>query len=129
MKRGRGATCQYIAMILRDKPKQHVRDRIKHLERIVIDLMNANASPAVVQSSDVMGDHYDAACPQIAPVLSHVDIYSDGNDTTHYDVTQRDCNPGTASQMKVNKNESTYVGASHWAAILNDVGFSGLYRS
>ncbi len=103
-----------------------MKDRIKHLERTVIDLMNANASHGVLTSSDVMREHQNVGPLPTQLVSSHVDVSSYGNIKTQCDMTMLDYNPATAGQMEINKNETTYVGASHWAAILNDVGFSRL---
>ncbi len=129
VKRGRGLTCQYVALTSRDKPRQHVRDRIKHLERTVIDLMNANASHGILTSSHGIREHHNGASLPTQLVSTHVDVYSDGNIKTQCNMTKLDYHPGTAGQMKINRNETTYVGASHWAAILNDVGFSRLCNS
>ena len=112
LKRSRGPSCVYRAPAVRHKSTENVKGRIKHLERLVVDLMNSDSnirSPAV--SNEIS---QSVTAEPLAPEQAR---HEPGQEGIHQ--------MGDAiGHMTISKGEMSYTGGLHWAAILDDVGFS-----
>ncbi len=102
VRKGRASQCTF-SMPVR-KPVVTLQNRLKHLERLVKDAMTAQsptAQAALLISPDTSNGNISA------PIIH-------GQDQTKGQQTP------TSGQVLLN-NGQTYVGATHWAAILEDV--------
>jgi hypothetical protein len=100
LKRGREASCQYVVRSVPDKPKQNARARVRRLEKLVKDLMKSKEV-----SSGIPHPSIQAPVPQppkSTETLTEPDTFGYG-------------------KLSIEKNETSYVGDSHWMAILNEV--------
>jgi Fungal Zn(2)-Cys(6) binuclear cluster domain len=114
VKKGRASLCTFPSPVTRKKPTVSMQNRLKHLESLVKDVMTVQ-TPSIQQGH--MGPH-------------HSDEESTSNDhlrSALFDgpIHNTDATPiASASSVLLGSSESTYVGATHWAAILEDVRFS-----
>ncbi|KAF4625941.1 hypothetical protein G7Y89_g12223 [Cudoniella acicularis] len=117
MKKGRASACNIPAPAARRKPAVSMQNRLKHLESLVKNVMAAQTSAPTVgtpQSSSLSDNNQPTGSD------SHSEMQQDsGSESLSHD-SQKDSNSG-GGQVLVGSNESTYVGATHWAAILEDM--------
>ena len=119
---------------MKHKPAQNVKGRIRQLESLVVDLMNQNrgsqGQTSVANDKRGSRDINGTAVQSTAP-LSQPTPPSD-NDTSPQSGEQTQRRSGSPDevdaattpfgQMKISKGEISYVGESHWGAILNSIG-------
>jgi hypothetical protein len=119
VKRGRDSQCTFPAPAAKRKPAASMQNRLKHLQSLLKDVM-AGQVPAgqPAPPSDGSGDK---VASNIGPELS-------GEATSsHNDLAQtissgaKEEPPSSSGQVLLGTNQTTYVGATHWAAILDDV--------
>ena len=134
IKRNRESACIYVPPPVKHKPAQNVKGRIRQLESLVVDLMNQNrgSQSQTSTASDKRGsrDSNGTATQSTAP-FSQPTPPSD-NDTSPQEGEQTQRRSGSPDdvdsattpfgQMKISKGEISYVGESHWGAILNSIG-------
>jgi hypothetical protein len=118
VKRAREDLCIYLAPPVRkSKIASNTKQRIAHLENLVIKLMKQRATD---------GKSLDA---QSAPNISHLKINDTNpdvtamNDDSHSPVYPEQSDSATAiGQLKLSREETTsYVGDTHWEAVLASV--------
>ena len=122
---------------VKQKPAQNVKGRIRQLESLVVDLMNQNrntktngASEKGGSKEDTNGDTTESQRPYSEPTPpSDNDVSpqfttdssqqrSDRGDSPPDDI---DAATTPFGQMRISKDEISYVGESHWGAILNSI--------
>ena len=106
-KRGRASLCAFPVAAARRKPAVSMHNRLKHLESLVKDVMTSQnpVQPAPLEDTP-HGTGTEGSCePQVSENLR----------------SSRVSSPPASGQVLLGTNESTYVGATHWAAILDDV--------
>jgi hypothetical protein len=95
-----------------------MQNRLKHLESLVKGVMTE-------QSPGGLNDTSQAAngSSQVAVDSQHQNLDEVGASfETAFDPSHANAAPSNSSgQVVLGPNESTYVGATHWAAILDDV--------
>ncbi|KAF2719447.1 hypothetical protein K431DRAFT_228699, partial [Polychaeton citri CBS 116435] len=110
IKRGRESACIYVPPPAKNKPSQNVKGRIRQLETLVVDLMNKqNKQAADDNSREDQG------------VSSRRASRNASGETAGTDHVSK-----PFGQMKISRNEISYVGEAHWQAILD--GISDLKR-
>jgi hypothetical protein len=97
----------------RQRPSKNMKKRLHHLESLVLNMMN-NGSP---------NESTTAPTQQVTPESeSHsfgaTDVLTQTQTNDTVDMTETDTAFG---RVILNDNETTYVGATHWAAILKDI--------
>ncbi len=100
-KKGRVSLCSFPPPPARKKPTVSMQNRLKHLESLVKDVMSAGQSPPMQH------------------IESHA-YHRNGKSNSDPATFPRAVSSG---QVLLGANESTYVGATHWAAVLEDVSF------
>lgn len=100
-KRGRSSQCTFPPPAARKRPAISMQNRLKHLESLVKGAMTGQPPPGEPVSS--------GSIPNLAPGLQ-----------THSEESPVSDASGRVVQG-LETNEATYVGATHWAAILDDV--------
>lgn len=97
-----------------------MQNRLKHLESLVKDVMTGQ-SPGGHSDAPPPGNASDpiAFDPQHGSPARAASSFAKAFDPTYKSVGLS--NP--SGQVVLGPNESTYVGATHWAAILDDVSF------
>jgi hypothetical protein len=115
IKRSRDSQCSYLAPPpKKSKPNRNAKDRIAHLEELVVKLMNqGNDAPETPKSLIVP-----------ASVSRHEEQLQSTTPQFQRD-EQDEKADGVAAfgQMKISQGGGTsYVGAAHWEAILNGIG-------
>lgn len=123
IKRNRESSCVYLPPPAKHKPTQNVKGRIRQLESLVVDLMNRN------ENVQAVGPKTDA--PSRNGLYSQPTPPSDSDTSPQFNPegsqesgeSPDDVDAATApfGQMKISKNEISYVGESHWGAILNSI--------
>lgn len=137
IKRSRETSCLYVPPPVKNKPAQNVKGRIRQLENLVVDLMTQSQQQKQVASRSSgdgerrlsNGDPSSAGSRASQP-FSQPTPPSD-NDTSPRYSEQSQQAPGNTDdvesatrplgQMKISKDEISYVGESHWGAILNSI--------
>jgi hypothetical protein len=126
VKKGRSGQCSFPPPATRKKPAESMQSRLRHLENLVKDVMNAQV-PIHNDSS------FDGALVNSMQNDSVVDFKSDmgvqdpilnQNVISNVELPVAKTNAstsGSSGQLIQNAKETTYVGATHWAAILDDV--------
>jgi hypothetical protein len=100
-KKGRASLCSFPSPAARKKPTVSMQNRLKHLESLVKDVMSTGQSPSMQQLENHAHHSNGKSLPNAATVPAAV----------------------SSGQVLLGATESTYVGATHWAAILEDVSF------
>ncbi|EMC94372.1 hypothetical protein BAUCODRAFT_74106, partial [Baudoinia panamericana UAMH 10762] len=103
LKRNREAQCIFVPPPVKNKPVQNVKGRIRQLEDLVVDLMNQNRT---AQHAQRQKDR------------------SKENESEERQQRQKEDDSEAAvlfGSMRISKNEISYVGESHWGAILNSI--------
>jgi hypothetical protein len=116
---------------VKHKPAQNVKGRIRQLENLVVDLMNQNQRQvqklpngqserrATIDSNASTGPPYSQPTPPSDLDNSPQD--SEQSQQSRESVEDVDSATAPFGQMKISKNEISYVGESHWGAILNSI--------
>ena len=113
-KKGRASLCSFPSPAARKKPTVSMQNRLKHLESLVKDVMSTGQSPSMQQIEN-HAHHSNLS------LLSNAAAVHDANGFT--DLAEDTTATASSGQVLLGSNESTYVGATHWAAILEDVSF------
>lgn len=111
MKKGKALQCIFPTPLARRKPAVSMQNRLKHLESLVKNAMVAQ-SP-VMQSSE---SHRKSLSESVSHSRTHVSS-TDSSDPKGFELLD-----SNAGQVVQGSNE--YVGATHWAAIFENVGDS-----
>ncbi|KAL9067961.1 MAG: hypothetical protein Q9157_006646 [Trypethelium eluteriae] len=115
MKRARTDQCYYAPPPVRRQPPQDMRGRVRHLERLVVDLMQSKGNPSTNGVQFRNG----------ARTQSGSNGDGDGAKLEDGEPTAQESISHDLGRMTIGKNEAqSYVGSSHWAAILKDVGLT-----
>jgi hypothetical protein len=100
-KKGRASLCTFPSLAARKKPKVSMQNRLKHLENLVKDVMSTGQSLSM-QHIENLAHHSNGKSISSAATVPPA---------------------ASSGQVLLGANESLYVGATHWAAILEDVSF------
>ncbi|QDS68535.1 hypothetical protein FKW77_010902 [Venturia effusa] len=120
IKRSRDSSCQYLAPPPK-KQKRSTKDRIAHLEGLVVQLMNKDGSVASHDSSKVTESvngssdggsvttaHYRSSEEPRQSPISGLESLADPSDVGF-------------GQLKISHGHMKYKGASHWESILDSI--------
>jgi Fungal Zn(2)-Cys(6) binuclear cluster domain len=112
IKRSRELQCVFLPPPpKKSKSTRNAKDRISHLEDLVIQLINQNNDTPGVQASSTFDDGFAVSNPN--PIIKSSPSFSSIADSS---------NTATEfGQMKISHGSTSYVGAAHWEAILNGV--------
>ena len=139
IKRNRESSCLFPpAPTKHSKPPQNVKGRIRQLEELVVNLMNQNKGPKSGEEEENQTPSEEGGASTgrdtkraSVGTFSHPTPPSDSDGSPQ--VVERRAPSGTTSpnevdtttplfgQMKISKNEISYVGEAHWDAILNSI--------
>ena len=115
VKKGRASLCTFPAPVARKRPAVSMQNRLKHLESLVKGVM---MGPGPHVPGDPSSSSQATTSPAFVP-RSQGSIEAEGAfDGASISTKDYLSNSG---QVLLGPNESTYVGATHWAAILDDV--------
>lgn len=131
IKRNRESACLYIAPPVKHKPAQNVKGRIRQLENLVVDLMNQNRTGQAQNAGETGAsrDSNSTATRSRGPYSQPTPPSDNDTSPQFTETTQRrsdspeDVDAATTpfGQMRISKDEISYVGESHWGAILNSI--------
>ena len=133
IKRNRESACLYVPPPAKHKPAQNVKGRIRQLEDLVVDLMNQNWTGQGQSDTarEKRGPSAGPASSQEKPgPFSQPTPPSDSDTSPQFTEPSQQSSEGPDDvdaattpfgQMKISKNEISYVGESHWGAILNSI--------
>lgn len=117
VRKGRATLCAFPSAAARKKPTVSMQNRLKHLESLVKDVMTGQ-SPSGLPVTERA--HYSNR-KSISNHLSTSRVNLAPNHDTDAEASPS-VSSGGSGQVLLGSSESTYVGATHWAAILEDVG-------
>lgn len=119
VKRGRDHQCRFPAPVAKRKPAASMQNRLKHLQSLLKDVMAGQAP--VGQPTPPSERHGDEIVSNIDPTLS-------GEGTSCHNDLSQSAKPNakneplpSSGQVLLGTHQTTYVGATHWAAILDNV--------
>jgi hypothetical protein len=128
IKRGRAEQCTFLPPTSRKKPAESMQNRLRHLEGLLKDVMTSQ--PPTNHS----GPDYAQVTGMGNGNAADVEAYSGGQVPSQRlnpaaqppTTTTNATSPTSSGQVVQGTKETTYVGATHWAAILDDVTRSHL---
>lgn len=119
---------------MKHKPTQNVKGRIRQLESLVVDLMNQNRTTQVqtkgTEKTRGSIDSNGTAIASTGPYSQPTPPSDNDNSPQSVEQQQRrrsssqdeiDAATTPFGQMKISRDEISYVGESHWGAILNSI--------
>ena len=133
IKRNRESACVFVPPPVKNKQPQNVKGRIRQLESLVVDLMNQNRSGQGNGAAEKNGGRQNGMNgnpPTAGPYSQPTPPSDDDTSPTSGAGSQRtgdglfDDVDGASTpfgQMKISKDEISYVGESHWGAILDSI--------
>ncbi|TKA81865.1 hypothetical protein B0A55_01583 [Friedmanniomyces simplex] len=137
IKRNREGQCIFVPPPVKHKPVQNVKGRIRQLEELVVDLMNQNhvsTGPQQHKQGGRQDNRHESVTSHDQPTPpSDNDTslqFSGGTERSQQSGTDEHTPPSPDDidatttpfgQMRISKNEISYVGDSHWNAILNSI--------
>ena len=120
IKRSRESQCAYLAPPPRkSKPTKNTKDRIAHLEDLVIQLINQNNDASGERSNSSLT--LDNGFSKDGTALTTIDQSSFIKNIPSRLATDGSDAATAFGQMKITHGSTSYVGAAHWEAILNGV--------
>lgn len=122
VKRGRDTQCTFPAPVAKRKPAASMQSRLKHLQGLLKDVM-AGQIPAGQPTPPSEG-RGDGIASNVNQALSGDSISSHGDFSQTTSPDAKDELQPSTGQVLLGTNQTTYVGATHFAAILDDVCFS-----
>ncbi|SMQ50498.1 unnamed protein product [Zymoseptoria tritici ST99CH_3D7] len=117
IKRNRESACAWAAPAVKQKGVRNVNGRIKQLESLVVDLMNKQQGGGHSQEEE-RESSTEHTTGQPTPPSS--------DETESQEQNEFDAPTKPFGELRIGKNGISYVGTSHWHAILN--GISDLKR-
>ncbi|EGP87025.1 uncharacterized protein MYCGRDRAFT_71726, partial [Zymoseptoria tritici IPO323] len=117
IKRNRESACAWAAPAVKQKGVRNVHGRIKQLESLVVDLMNKQQGGGHSQEEE-RESSTEHTTGQPTPPSS--------DETESQEQNEFDAPTKPFGELRIGKNGISYVGTSHWHAILN--GISDLKR-
>ncbi|EMR88111.1 putative c6 transcription protein [Botrytis cinerea BcDW1] len=124
-KKDRVGSCSYPTPLPRKKAAMTMHKRLKHLESLVKDVMNSQQSdgPHTPPRDGQEPENLVARAEALGIPAEDQRSNTAGNSLSSLDksstIQQTTPPPG---QIVIGGKETQYVGATHWAAILNDIG-------
>ncbi|EKG18166.1 hypothetical protein MPH_04555 [Macrophomina phaseolina MS6] len=122
VKRSRESHCNYVPPPPKDRTRKakDMRGRIRHLESLVVDLMNGkDPRTLVLNPPDPQASSRRLPTPD-QPSPEHP-VASDGPKTHSSSGDDEISFPSAFGALKISDEETTYMGGSHWMAVLNDI--------
>ena len=113
VKKGRASSCTFLPAAQK-KQTVSMQNRLKHLESLVKGVITGQSPAEAVNDKPVQRNG------QVASISSSVAIATVGVD---HDADLAAMSTESSGKVLLGSEESTYVGATHWAAILEDVRF------
>nr|POE59043.1 transcription factor lepe [Quercus suber] len=130
IKRSRESSCIYLPPPVKHKPTQNVKGRIRQLESLVVDLMNntsrssSDGNKTVQTANERTGEQDKDPFSQPTPPSdsdNSPNATDRGNKSILTPPDDVDSTSPLFGQMKISKDEISYVGEAHWGAILNSI--------
>jgi hypothetical protein len=126
IKRGRIAQCTFLPPATRKKPTDSMQTRLQHLESLVKDAMTSQDSSSTTSSSDHalfsnLGSGNNPEFQERQGEQAQISSYRLSPIPQPPTATSRATSSTPSGQIV---QETTYVGATHWAAILDDVSLA-----
>jgi hypothetical protein len=117
VKKGRASLCTFPPPVPRKRPAARMQNRLDHLESLVKGVMTRQPSNNVPNAS---GTSSNIPPPDLIPQLGEP---SEIHETfVNASICTNDTVSDSSGQVVLAPTETTYVGATHWAAMLDDVG-------
>jgi len=125
IKKDKASECTYAVVPARKKAPKSMQNRLNRLENLVKDMMTVQSPDAI--SSTSSGMHLDPTDDGNTESFQTMD-YTIASNVSNLSISthskpDQNTSPKASplGQVLVGRNQTTYVGASHWAALLNDV--------
>ncbi|KXT00733.1 hypothetical protein AC578_8237 [Pseudocercospora eumusae] len=126
LKRDRQSACVYVPPPTKQRPTQNVKGRIRQLESLVVDLMKQQKQKGkgTEDKSDQESQNHARRESSNTTSVGPSEEPTPPSDNSVSDDVDGATKP--FGQMRISKNEISYVGETHWQAILH--GISELKR-
>ena len=117
VKKGRASICTFTAPITRKRPAVSMQNRLKHLESLVKGVMTSRPSNG---PNDSASNSHTSSPDFVSQLQNLTEIRGTFVEAPIY---TKDGVSNSSGQVVLGPNETTYIGATHWAAMLDDVRF------
>jgi hypothetical protein len=122
IRRSRDSSCQYLAPPPKKKQNRNTKDRIAHLEGLVVQLMNKDGSVASDTTSKESTPANKSTNGSNKATESHPESNGDSKPSPS---SGSDSIPDSSDigfgQLKISHGQTKYKGASHWESILESI--------
>lgn len=100
-----------------------MQDRIKHLENLVLSLMQETASSSLTSPSDPLQLPSEAMYSHTDPTPSESGNHEARPPASRTDEIQRQVSPSPSDygSIRIQKSAISYVSSAHWAAVLDSI--------
>lgn len=119
LKRSKASSCTYLAPPEKKRKARNTKDRIAHLEGLVVQLMSQNSTGSSSSPGSQNDNERTRDSSSHSPAVS-----SDTSSKNGYTDHSYSSASITTGQLKVSNGETQYHGSAHWEAILEDVSYS-----
>jgi len=106
-----------MAPVTRKRPAVSMQNRLKHLESLVKGVMTSRPTDGL---NDSASNSHTSLPHFVSQLHNPAEIRGTSVEAPIYN---KDGFSNSSGQVVLGPNETTYVGATHWAAILDDVRF------
>jgi hypothetical protein len=123
VKKGRASFCTFPASVTHKRPVVSIQNRLKHLERLVKVVMTSRPSNSPNNSTTSSHTLSPDFVPQLQNPTEVREVREVRGTYVEAPIYTEDVVSNSSGQVVLGHNEITYVGATHWAAMLDDVRF------
>ena len=117
VKKGRASKCTFLPPAARKRPAAGMQNRLNHLESLVKEAMASQPSNEFDKFASNSHTPEIDPSPQLQTLIEIPGTFVEPRRSAHDDVSN------ASGQVVQGPNETTYVGATHWAAMLDDARF------
>jgi hypothetical protein len=118
VKKGRASLCLFPPQVPRKKPAATMQNRLNHLETLLKGVMTS--PPSSNGPNDSASNSDTSSLDFVSQLQKPTETRGTFVETPIY---TKDGVSNSSGQVVLAPNGTTYVGATHWAAMLDDVGF------
>lgn len=123
LKRNRETSCQYLPPPPKKKQNRNTKDRIAHLEGLVVQLMNRDGGSGNESSPQSHTEHGSSSSDEQMSYSIPSSTLQDSVKETHSSPSDvgNETSAAEFGQLSLSNGNARYKGAAHWEAILEGV--------
>lgn len=121
IKRSRDSSCQYLEPPAKKKQNRNTKDRIAHLEELVVQLMNKDGSVGSGTSPNGTGSANESFNRSSSIAVHAESIFGSKPSPSSGSESAPDSSDICFGQLKISHGQTKYKGTTHWESILDSI--------